>query len=136
MHHPIQPLLKDDQGVLRFKKNAIVEYLLDHGLITLNDLAIINFSDEDRQQFAQLIGYSLSGYSELSYVSDDAYGAAEKMEEDALSEDKARIEYLEGELSAVRSSLREPMARLFGVHPDDLGPAGEPSNPPDVENRE
>ena len=32
-------------------------------------------------QLAQLIGYSLSGYSELSYVDDDSYGAAEKMAE-------------------------------------------------------
>ena len=29
------------------------------------------FTREDRQQFAQLIGYSESGYHDLSYVSDD-----------------------------------------------------------------
>jgi hypothetical protein len=39
---------------------------------------MLPFSNEDRQQFAQLIGYSLGGYSELSYVDDDAYKAAEK----------------------------------------------------------
>jgi glutathione S-transferase len=120
MHHPIQPLIKDDHGTLRFKKNAIVEYLLDQSGIDLNALAGVAFSDEDRQQFAQLIGYSLSGYGELYYVSDDAYGAAETIAEQGLSEDKARIEYLEGELLALRTALREPMSRLFGIHPDDL----------------
>ncbi|HHP7110130.1 hypothetical protein [Pseudomonas aeruginosa] len=32
--------------------------------------------DEDYMQFAQLIGYSVSGYSDLSYVSDDSRGLA------------------------------------------------------------
>jgi hypothetical protein len=76
MKHPIQPIEKDDKGILRFKENKMVVYLLYHGGIDLNKLAVLNFSNEDRQQFAQLIGYSLDGYGELSYVSDDAYEAA------------------------------------------------------------
>jgi hypothetical protein len=120
VRNPIQPLAKDDKGVLRFKKNAIVEYLLDNGGIDLNRLAMIDFSKDDRQQFAQLIGYSLSGYGELSYVDDEAYTTAQIMTEQGISEDAARIQYLEGELIALRSALREPMARLFEVHPDDL----------------
>jgi hypothetical protein len=120
MHNPIQPLTKDSQGVLRFKRNAIVEHLLNNGGIDLNDLAHLDFSKDDRQQFAQLIGYSLSGYSELSYVDDEAYATAQIMTEQELSEDAARIQYLEGELIALRSALREPMARLFEIHPDDL----------------
>jgi hypothetical protein len=51
-----------------FKKNAIVELLLATGRHDLNSLARMNFSDEDRAQFAQLIGYSVSGWGELSYV--------------------------------------------------------------------
>jgi hypothetical protein len=65
--HPIQPLEKDSAGVTRFKQNAIVRYLIDNGSIGLNDLARVNFPQEDREQFAQLIGYSLSGYGDLSY---------------------------------------------------------------------
>ena len=76
--HFTQPLKKDAQGVIRFKANEIVRYLLDNGGIDLNQLACLDFTDEDRQQFAQLIGYSLSGYGELSYVSDEAYDAAEE----------------------------------------------------------
>lgn len=121
MNHPIQPLVKDAKGTLRFKANAIVQHLLDtHPTSNMNKLAILDFSDEDRQQFAQLIGYSLSGYGELGYVNDDAYGAAAKMADEGLSEKDARIAHLEHELFMVRAALREPMARLFGVHPDDL----------------
>jgi hypothetical protein len=74
--HPLQPLVKDEYGVVRFKPNKIVRYLLDNGGIDLNWLATIDFSREDREQFAQLIGYSLSGFSELSYVRDKTYIAA------------------------------------------------------------
>lgn len=76
--HPDQPLVKSSNGVIRFKKNAIVQFLLDAGPNDMNTLARMPFSDEDRQQFAQLIGYSLCGYGELSYVSNAAYNRAEE----------------------------------------------------------
>ena len=72
--HPRQPIVTDEHGVKRFKQNAIVRELLDRAtaakIMDMNAIALMNFSDEDRQQFAQLIGYSVSGYSELSYVSE------------------------------------------------------------------
>lgn len=37
---PMQPVELDDQGVIRFRSNAIVRHLLDHGGIDLNKLAI------------------------------------------------------------------------------------------------
>lgn len=67
---PMQPVVRDESGVLRFRANAIVRHLLDHGGIDLD------FSQEDREQFAQLIGYSISGYHELSYVSDESAAQA------------------------------------------------------------
>lgn len=70
-NHPQQPTYIDDQGVLRFKENEICRYLIDHGNIDLNDLARLHFKREDRQQFAQLIGYSVSGYGGLSYVCEE-----------------------------------------------------------------
>jgi hypothetical protein len=76
MSHPIQPIYRDEHGTLRFKPNAIVRFLLDAGPYDMNKLAMMPWGDEDRQQFAQLIGYSVSGYSELSYVSDEAYARA------------------------------------------------------------
>ena len=63
-HKPKQPVIMVD-GQPRFQQNAIVRYLLDHGGITLNDIARHPFSDEDTRQFMQLIGYSLDGYAEL-----------------------------------------------------------------------
>jgi hypothetical protein len=72
--HPMQPVMIDKHGVARFKANAIVQFLLDKGPFDLNKLATMPFTNEDREQFAQLIGYSVGGYGELSYVSlgDDA----------------------------------------------------------------
>lgn len=74
--HPPQPLETDKNGILRFKQNAIVRYLLDNGPHDLNAIALLPFSAEDRSQFAQLIGYSLSGYGELDYVSNEDYDRA------------------------------------------------------------
>lgn len=73
---PMQPLIKDQQGVVRFQKNAVVEYLLDHGGIDLNRLALERLPDAARAHFAQLIGYSLCGYHELPYVTDEQALAA------------------------------------------------------------
>ncbi len=76
---PMQPIERDRQGVVRFRKNAIVRYLLgaatEAGVADLNRLAMMSFSDEDRQQFAQLIGYSVSGYGDLFI--DDRLAVAE-----------------------------------------------------------
>lgn len=74
--HPMQPLIRD-RGVVRFKENAIVRHLLDHGGIDLNRLALLHFDDAEREHFAQLIGYSVQGFGELSYVSDEAFEAAQ-----------------------------------------------------------
>jgi len=81
MKHPIQPLALDEHGKLRFKENKIVRFLLDNGKHNMNSLACENFSQEDREQFAQLIGYSLTGFGELSYVSDETYESAAKLAE-------------------------------------------------------
>lgn len=92
--HPMQPVVNDEHGVLRFRENAIVRYIVDHaadvvhpgahaidpdtgrpyhqGKLDLNKIAMRDFSQEDREQFAQLMGYSVAGYHELSYVSDES----------------------------------------------------------------
>ena len=120
MKQPIQPLYTDDRGVLRFQPNAIVRYLLDFGGIDMNRLAVLPFNQEDQEQFAMLIGYSLSGFGDLSYASTATYETAERMAEDQQDEQTARLAYLENELQTLKFKLREPMAQLFGVHPDDL----------------
>lgn len=120
MKHPTQPLKKDKHGVLRFKENAIVNYLLDNGGIDMNKLAVLPFSQEDREQFAQLIGYSLSGYGELSYVGEDAYSTAALMAEKKLDERDARIAWLEAVVEKCREGVKLMAPELFKIHPDDL----------------
>ncbi len=64
-----QPLIVLDDGVVRFRENKIVRFLLDAGPFDMNQLAMMPFGQEDYEQFAQLIGYSVSEFGELSYVS-------------------------------------------------------------------
>jgi hypothetical protein len=103
--HPIQPVITDQRGAYRFKANAVVAYLLEFASkrgCSMNDLARVNFDKDDRQQFAQLIGYSLSGYGEISYASDEVHETAFMMIDGEMSEDRARIAYLERELSVYK----------------------------------
>lgn len=88
--HPVQPIVLDDHGVARFKANEIVRFLLDAGPFDMNQLAIKSFSKEDREQFAQLIGYSVSGAADLSYVSDRVYAAGAKQVEKLLKKKKKK----------------------------------------------
>jgi hypothetical protein len=73
LKHPDQPTYIDNRGTRRFKANAIIEHLLDVRAIDLNALALMNFSNEDRAQLAQLIGYSVQGWYDLNYVSKSRY---------------------------------------------------------------
>lgn len=123
MTQPIQPLIAHGNGAFSFKPNAIVEYLLEKGGLNLHDIAEQDFSIEDQEQFAQLIGYSLSGFGGLHCVSSDTYAAAVRMAELGETEEAARIAHLEGELKFLREALQGPMARLFGIHPDNLMPS-------------
>lgn len=118
--HPFQPLYVDRYGTLRFKENAIVRFLLDNGGYDMNKLALMDFDDEDRAQFAQLTGYSTSGFAELTnYVSDEVYAAA-TLEDPEIAMHARRAYVLREKLDAVKAALQEPIAELFGIHPDDL----------------
>lgn len=127
MNHPIQPLALDEHGTLRFVSNILVEKLLEHGQNTglgLNQLAM-EFNgpeyQEDWEQLAQLIGYSLSGFGSLSYVRDQTFMVAQEMYHDpSIGELKATISVLEEKLNYLKQALREPVSRLYECHPDDL----------------
>lgn len=68
--HPLQPIIVADDGTPHCQPNAIVRFLLDAGPFDMNQLALMPFDDADREQFAQLLGCSVSGLSERHYVSD------------------------------------------------------------------
>lgn len=69
MKHPMQPIVLVD-GVARFKENKIVSWLLDNGPFGMNAIAMQKFDQDDRAQFAQLVGYSVAGAGDLSYMDD------------------------------------------------------------------
>jgi len=75
----MQPISLDKGGLARFKRNALVRYLLDAGPFDLHQLRLLpNIPDEDWEQLAQLIGYTVGGFSDLSYVSDEARKEADE----------------------------------------------------------
>jgi hypothetical protein len=76
--HPMQPLVIDPHGTVRFRANAIIRWAVETGRIDLNEIATMPFDADDRMQLAQLVGYSVGGYSELGYVSDESYDEAER----------------------------------------------------------
>ena len=122
MDNPIQPLYLIND-VIRFKENKIVNDLLDFATplgFDMNKIARSSYTQTDREQFAQLIGYSLSGFGSLSYASDDVYGTAYSMYHDTAHPSDAKIAYLEKELNAIKKGLLQPIAHLYGTHPGNL----------------
>lgn len=122
MKHPIQPVVENKHGTWRFKENAIVSHLLEHGQKTgcgLNEIACMKFDQDDRSQFAQLIGYSLSGYGDLSYHDDGILDTAYKMHEKGLTEEQARITVLEEELKSLKEAVKEATVKFAALHVED-----------------
>lgn len=69
--HPDQPIYLDVDDAPRFKRNAIVRFLQRRGGYEFDTLHDMNFSTEDWAQFMQLLGYSVCGYGELSFIPSD-----------------------------------------------------------------
>lgn len=75
--HPNQPIERDEEGRVRFKRNAIVDFLVRDMRPGYDMNTIVTmvhhgkFSNEDLVQFYQLIGYSVGGYCELSLVPEE-----------------------------------------------------------------
>jgi hypothetical protein len=80
----MQPIVFDKRRVLRFKENKIVSALLDFSSskgMSLNEIAVMPFRREDREQLAQLIGYSVSGFGDLSYARRTVIAKADRIAE-------------------------------------------------------
>ncbi len=75
----MQQIVRTSDGVIRFRENKVVSWLLENGGIDMNRIAIQGFDADDREQFAQLIGYSVSGFGDLSYASDEVYDTAAEL---------------------------------------------------------
>ncbi len=78
---PMQPVIKAKDDFTRFQANRLVLYLLENGALDLTQLALVakrlKIPRSDQEQFAQLIGYSVSGFCSLSYVSNRTARLAE-----------------------------------------------------------
>jgi len=75
----MQPISFDEQGTPRFQQNAVVRWLVDEAKkkgLTLNDFPVGELPQTDVEQFWQMMGYSVGGYCELSFVSDESCEAA------------------------------------------------------------
>lgn len=104
--HPFQPLVDLPDDLTRFKANAVVSHLLETGPLDMNALAVLGANKRDHEKFAQLIGYSFRGASELSYFSD---GVLEAVEADlALRLVQERQRRLESAIAPTSLSTRAP----------------------------
>lgn len=84
--HPMQPLEVEPNGLVRFKQNAIVVYLMNNLPWTMDNLAECSFSDEDKAQFAQLLGCRVDGFGLLPYVSEAAAQVADAKAAELLAQ--------------------------------------------------
>ena len=84
--HPMQPIMLASDGVIRFKQNAIIDWLFETRKLDLNEVAVLaaqgKFNSEDQMQIAQLLGYSVSGYGDLSYASKESVALADAIAEE------------------------------------------------------
>ena len=53
-------------------------------------------------------------------MSDEVLDAAEAMQKEGVSEAEARAGVLRDQITSVKNALREGVAELFCIHPDDL----------------
>ena len=99
---PTQPMVVDERGVVCFQSNKVIEWLFEAGKLDLIELAVAaaknpaGFPRADRMQVAQMLGYSVSGFGDLSYVPRDVAGEM----------DAAAAEVLKGWLSKAPSVAR------------------------------
>lgn len=117
-NHPLQPIF-EVSGVLRFKKNQIVEYLFRHGGIDMEELNNLHFTREDKQQFVQLLGDSVDGFLELSHVDNDIRTRIDLVLDDS-TDNEAYIKMLEQKLNKAREKTKKLVKALFSVSVDDL----------------
>lgn len=80
---PMQPIVWAKDGCIRFRENKIVSALLDFATprgMSLNEITVReDFSREDYNQLMQLLGYSVSGFGDLSTSFKDDVAEADEI---------------------------------------------------------
>ncbi len=79
--HPMQPLEFDKEGIIRFKQNAIVKFLIDqYSTQVLNYIYVSgDFPWEDYKQFVQLSGHRVSSCKDMKYATDEEIKRLDQM---------------------------------------------------------
>jgi hypothetical protein len=79
----MQPIEVAADGNIRFRQNAIVNWLWESGKVSLNEILAVasdrSMPIEDIEQFWQMLGYSVSGFGDLSFVRPETVEAADKI---------------------------------------------------------
>jgi hypothetical protein len=94
--HAMQPIYLDPRGVIRFKANAIIRKFFCRDdeqmsrMISLNDIHVEDFPIEDVEQFWQLLGYSVSGYGDLSFVRKKTVALADRKAEALMKRGRSK----------------------------------------------
>ena len=84
MRHPMQPVVifkESDERIARFQQNKIIRWLCDSGKLDLNEIASMPFDEDDFMQIAMLLGYSVSGFGDLSYADPEFVARADQIVE-------------------------------------------------------
>lgn len=121
MKHPIQNTHIDAQGILRFVSNGVVRLMLEMLKTRGADLNAIRIAgnsipQEDWDQFNQLIGYSVGN----APIDPAITYAAQLAHENGHPIDTVRADAAEELLVTIQKALREGIAELYGIHPDNL----------------
>ena len=66
--HPGQPTVIRNDGPEEFIGNEVVKHVFEASGLTLDNLALEDFSDEDRSQFLQLLGVKVSQWQSQGYT--------------------------------------------------------------------
>ena len=115
MKHPMQAIVYDEHRTARFVSNPIVNYLLEKGPFDMNQLSRKFGGEvhrEDQMQFAQLIGYSVSGFGGLPYADEATIAMADKIVEKLTTPEESVI-------AAARSAVFE-LERLRDYHNENF----------------
>lgn len=123
--NPIQPLVVDSEGVVRYKQNAAVQAMYDALVaVGIDPFAAITkagpISQDDFGQFTQLLGHSHSGANGQWGVTEEVYQAAKAMRESGVSELESRNRYLERRHQKMVKKLAPLCAHVFNIDIDDL----------------
>lgn len=108
--HPMQPVALDARGVLRFKKNAIVEWIHEERPTKIEMLNTImakvatgEFTRQDAIQYYQLLGVSVGMLAECHFVND-----SEVQEFHGMMERAAEVKEFRDTIGGERSKLKPP----------------------------